>query len=68
VRARTLRAPVFLSSLASQTGRCAPLPHRSFTLHHSYVSSISVNFCDFLTPTDAVTENPQNYFAAEKYY
>jgi hypothetical protein len=68
VRARALRAPVFLGSLTSQTGRCAPLPHRSFTSLHIYVSSISVNFCDFLTPTDAVTENPQNYFAAEKYY
>ncbi len=29
---------------------------------------MSVNFCDFLMPTDAVTENPQNYLAAEKYY
>jgi hypothetical protein len=29
---------------------------------------MSVNFCDFLTPTDAVTENPQKYLAAEKYY
>jgi hypothetical protein len=26
---------------------------------------ISVKYCDFLTPTNAVTENPQ---AAEKYY
>ena len=27
---------------------------------------VSVNFCDFLTPTDAVKENPQKYLAAEK--
>jgi hypothetical protein len=26
---------------------------------------LSVKYCDFLTPTNAVTENPQ---AAEKYY
>jgi hypothetical protein len=26
---------------------------------------VSVNFCDFLTPTDAVTENPQKYMAAD---
>jgi hypothetical protein len=30
VRARALRAPVFLGSLARQTGRCAPPAHRSF--------------------------------------
>jgi hypothetical protein len=29
---------------------------------------LSVNFCDFLTPTDAVTENPRRYLYAEKYY
>jgi hypothetical protein len=29
---------------------------------------VKVGLADFLTPTDAVTENPQNYFAAEKYY
>ncbi len=28
VRARALRAPVFLSSLPPQKGRCAPPPHR----------------------------------------
>jgi len=45
-------------------------------LFFSYYSSssysslllVSVNFCDFLTPTDAVIENPQKYLAAEKYY
>ncbi len=30
VRARALRAPVFLDSLQRQTGRCAPPAHRSF--------------------------------------
>jgi hypothetical protein len=30
VRARTLRAPVFLGSLPCQTGRCAPPAHRIF--------------------------------------
>jgi hypothetical protein len=30
VRACALRAPVFLDSLARQTGRCAPPTHRSF--------------------------------------
>jgi hypothetical protein len=29
---------------------------------------LSVNYFDFLTPTDAVTENPHKYLAAEKYY
>jgi hypothetical protein len=29
---------------------------------------VSINFCDFLTSTDAVIENPQKYLAAEKYY
>jgi hypothetical protein len=29
---------------------------------------VKVGLADFLTPTKAVTENPQNYFAAEKYY
>jgi hypothetical protein len=29
---------------------------------------LSVNYCDFLTPTDAVTENLHNYLDAEKYY
>jgi hypothetical protein len=29
---------------------------------------LSVNYYDFLTPTDAVTENPPKYLAAEKYY
>jgi hypothetical protein len=29
---------------------------------------ISVNFCDFLTLTDTVTDNPQKYLAAETYY
>jgi hypothetical protein len=28
---------------------------------------LSVNYCDFLKRTDAVTENPHKYFAAEKY-
>ncbi len=35
---------------------------------YSSVLLVSVNFCDFLTPTDAVIENPQKYLAAEKYY
>ena len=26
---------------------------------------VKVGLADFLTPTDAVTENPKNYFAAE---
>ncbi len=29
VRARTLRAPVFLGSITYKTGRCAPPPHPS---------------------------------------
>jgi hypothetical protein len=29
---------------------------------------LSVNYRDFLTLTDAGTENPQKYLAAEKYY
>ena len=136
MRARALRAPVFLGSSPRQTGHCAPPAHRSFAasysipkidkknyrtraarvrgfpeiicfpsgsrlgrprhgifsfhwtvilflffssylfLFFSYYSSssysslllVSVNFCDFLTPTDAVIENPQKYLAAEKYY
>jgi hypothetical protein len=35
VRARTLRAPVFFSSLPHQTGRCAPPVHRSFPAYYS---------------------------------
>jgi hypothetical protein len=36
VRARALRAPVFLSSLAPETGRCAPPPRlRSFAASYS---------------------------------
>ncbi len=36
VRARALRAPVFISSLPHQTGRCAPPPaHRSFAAYNS---------------------------------
>ena len=35
---------------------------------YSSLLLVSVNFCDFLTPTDAVIENPQKYLAAEKYY
>jgi hypothetical protein len=27
---------------------------------------LSINYCDFLTPTDAVTENAQKYLAAER--
>jgi hypothetical protein len=37
VRARALRAPVFLGSLPRQTGRCAPPPlpaHRSFVVSY----------------------------------
>jgi hypothetical protein len=34
VRARELRAPVFLGSLTCQTGRCAPPAHRSFGAPH----------------------------------
>jgi hypothetical protein len=37
-------------------------------LHFCVYPLVSVNYCDFLTPTDAVTENPQKYLAAEKYY
>jgi hypothetical protein len=29
---------------------------------------VKVGLADFLTPTYSVKENPQNYFAAEKYY
>jgi hypothetical protein len=29
---------------------------------------MSVNFCDFLTPTDAAKENQKKYLAAENYY
>jgi hypothetical protein len=29
---------------------------------------LCVNYCDYLTPTDAVTENPHKYLDAEKYY
>jgi hypothetical protein len=36
VRARALRAPVFLGALPRQTGRCAPLAYRSFAA--SYLS------------------------------
>ena len=35
VRARALRAPVFLDSLPRQTGRCAPPAHRSFAASYS---------------------------------
>ena len=36
MRARALRAPVFISSLPHQTGRCAPPPaHRSFAAYNS---------------------------------
>ncbi len=36
VRARALRAPVFLGTLPGQTGRCAPPAHRSFAASYSY--------------------------------
>ena len=35
MRARALRAPVFLDSLPRQTGRCAPPAHRSFAASYS---------------------------------
>ncbi len=35
VRARALRAPVFLGALPRQTGRCAPPDHRSFASSYS---------------------------------
>ncbi len=35
VRARALRAPVFLGSLPCQTGRCAPSAHRIFAASYS---------------------------------
>jgi hypothetical protein len=35
VRARALRAPVFLGSLQHQPGRCAPPAHRSFAASYS---------------------------------
>jgi hypothetical protein len=37
VRARALRAPVFLGSLPRQTGRCAPPPHSSFAAYKKIV-------------------------------
>jgi hypothetical protein len=37
VRARALRAPVFLGSLTRQTGRCAPTPNAQ----HSFAASYS---------------------------
>ncbi len=36
MRARALRAPVFLGSLPRQTERCAPPTHRSFAAFSSY--------------------------------
>ncbi len=48
-----------------------PLPPytvKTKTLHFCIDPLVSVNFCDFLTPTDAVIENPQKFLAAEKYY
>ncbi len=45
-----------------------PYKENRKTLHFCIDPLFSVNFCDFLTPTDAVTENPQKYLAAEKYY
>ncbi len=36
MRARALRAPVFLGSLPRQTGRCAPPTHHSFAAFSSY--------------------------------
>ncbi len=36
VRARALRAPVFLGSLTRKKGRCAPPGHRSFAAFYSY--------------------------------
>jgi hypothetical protein len=47
VRARALRAPVFLGALPRQTGRCAPAAHRSFAASYSsakkYIFTISRN-------------------------
>ena len=45
-----------------------PYTENRKTLHFCIDPLVSVNFCDFLTPTDAVIENPQKYLAAEKYY
>jgi hypothetical protein len=44
-----------------------PLAYKKQTLPLVGLSKkyLSVKYCDFLTPTNAVTENPQ---AAEKYY
>jgi hypothetical protein len=36
VRARALRAPVFLGHMPRQTGRCAPPAHCSFAASYSY--------------------------------
>jgi hypothetical protein len=54
VRARALRAPVFLNSLPPQTGRCAPLPpYRSSAacdvlLISSYPSLLISSYSSFL--------------------
>jgi hypothetical protein len=42
VRARALRAPVFLSSLTHKTGRCAPLPPIAATLLLIYPPKLSL--------------------------
>ncbi len=60
VRARALRAPVFLSSLPPQTGRCAPPPPpsqlRCFSFDpHKYIKSIQLRpptSKAFFTPLD----------------
>jgi hypothetical protein len=50
--------------------RFAPIAYKKQTLPLVDWSEkyLSVNYCDFLTPTNDVTENPQKYLAAEKYY
>ncbi len=45
-----------------------PYTENRKTLHFCIDPLVSVNFCDCLTPTDAVIENPEKYLAAEKYY
>jgi hypothetical protein len=56
----------FLSSFLSPE-HCSHWPTKKQTLPLVGWSKkyLSVKYCDFLTPTNAVTENPQ---AAEKYY
>jgi hypothetical protein len=43
VRARALRAPVFLGALARQTGRCAPPTQRSFAASYSLAKKFIIS-------------------------